>query len=201
MNAPAKQPNVNKKIADFQRGTYGREVDKVDWTYYDTLVLDPAVLEYTLFNSSQGKDLSQTNYFGNGIFPQAQEFRIKAIKLLYTGANVKDTAGVTGLYTMMEKSTLTFQIQNKAPSYQKTLQEIFGIAMGFHFVPTVAGNNEGIMAFNRFIGIDPINRAIGLAALTPFTVPVKFYGAGAIPAAFTGDKIKVCLTGILRRLV
>jgi len=195
----AKKPNMKSAIERMGEGTYGKEVDRVDWPYYDELTLTAGVNEYTLFNQSQGKTLAQTNYFGNGIFPQAQEFRIKALKIEYLAAGTKTSADIISLYKLLWDSTLQFQIQNKPPSYQKTMFEAMGIPMGFHVTPGVAGDNESIMSYGRFLGIDPLNRQIFLAALTPWTTKINFYGA--LPAALLGDRIRISWNGILRRLV
>ena len=197
MNAPATVRRRRPEQLD--KGTYGQEIDRVDWTYYDTLTLDPAVSQYILFNSSAGKDLSLTNYNGNGTFPRAQKLRIKAFKVEYTSNSVKNTAAIDSLYQLFNRSTIQLTITNQPPSYQKTLMETMGIPLAFHATPTVAGNNELIESFGRFLGIDPINRAIVLAELTPFTVPINFYLP--VPAALAGDQIRIGLAGMLRRYV
>jgi hypothetical protein len=194
---PLALPSAEKNITELGEGTFGRERDVSDWSYYDTLTIDPTNSEYTLFNQNAGRSLAETNYNGNGLFPQAQQLRIKAFKVFYRANGTKNSNDITSLYQLLEQSTITLQIQNKAPSYQKTLMETFGISMGFHATPTVAGDTELIMSLNRFVGIDPLNRAIVIAALTPFTVNIKFYGP--IAAGLTGDKIKIALSGLLKR--
>jgi hypothetical protein len=131
--------------------------------------------------------------------PQAQEFRVRAVKVEYLSTSTKATAAVENLYQLLFDGVLQLTIQNKPPSYQRTLFEAMGIPLAFHTVPSVAGDSEGIMSLGRFVGIDPLNRFILLAALTPWTMKVSFNGT--IPAALIGDRIRVSLAGMLRRLV
>jgi hypothetical protein len=193
--APAAPVSVNQTLVKLQQGTYGRAVEKLEWSYYDSFAVNPAVLENRLFVVSTAvKTLDQSNFSGNGSLPQGQDFAIRAIKLQYVQSAVRVAVDINSLYTFLSTSTLQFKIEGKASQYTKTLMEIMGLPIGFH----VSGA-EFASSYGRFVGIDPLNIKIQLAAQTNFDVTINHWAPPA--AALTNDRVRVILSGILNRAV
>lgn len=187
--------NVNKTLVKLQQGTYGRAVEVLDWSYYDSYLISATILENNLFQlSTTGKTLDQTNFTGNGSLPQGQELSIKAIKLQYVQAAGKAAGDIDSFYQFLSTTTLQFRIEGKASQYTKTLMEIFGVPISLH-----VASAQWVQSYGRFVGIDPLNKRIKLAAQTNFTVQVNSWTPPA--AALVNDRIRVILSGILTRAV
>ena len=193
--APTPKPSVNQTLINLQQGTYGRAIEKLDWSYYDSFPVNPAIQEQKLFvvNTTQ-KTLDQSNYPGNGQLPQGQEFLIRAIKVQYVSITTKAGVDINSLYSLLSTTTLQFTIQGKASQYTKTLLEIIGLPLAFH----VSGA-EFSQSYGRFVGIDPLNVKIKIAAQTNFEVTLNHWTAPA--AALLNDRVRIILSGILNRAV
>lgn len=181
-------------------GTYGTEGDELDWSYYDEALIAVATLTHRLFTTplgSGGKTLDQTNLTIAGQIPQGQLLDVRAIKIMYTSASAKGTAGVQDFYNLLARTTVSVKLQNKESMGQWTLQELLGASTLIALTPTVAGDQIPIIE-PKFHGVFPLNKKIVLAALTPFEVTIAHHAA---PAATTvGDRLKVALSGILTRV-
>lgn len=181
-------------------GTYGTEGDELDWSYYDEAIIAAATLTHRLFTTplgSGGKTLDQTNLTIAGQIPQGQLLDVRAIKVMYTSAAAKGTAGVQDMYTLFTRTTVTIKLQNKESMGQWTLQELMGASTLVALTPTAAGDNIPLIQ-PKYHGVFPLNKKIVLAALTPFEVTINHHAAPAATAA--NDRLKVALAGILTRV-
>ena len=181
-------------------GTYGTEGDQLDWSYYDEAIIQAATLTHRLFTTplgSGGKTLDQTNLTIAGQIPQGQLLDVRAIKVMFTSAAAKATAGVQDLYTFLRRTTISVKLQNKETMGQWTLQELLGANFNVALTPTAAGDNIPLIS-PKFHGVFPLNKKIILAALTPFEVTVIHHVAPA--ATMANDSLKIALAGILTRV-
>jgi len=183
--------------------TYSSAGEKLDWTYYDSLVLAAAGTEFSLFQIPIGggatpKTLADTNVNLGGMIPNGQNFTIRAIGAEYLSHNVKASADIDLLYNFLRVATVRFFITGKDALYSKPLTEIMGIPLLFHSVPAVAGNNENIFSMGRFVGINPLNVPLILDEQTSYEVRVNIPAAlGAI--SLVADIVRISLRGILIR--
>jgi hypothetical protein len=190
------KPSVLQKL---QRGTYGAGGEKIDWTYWDTLVLATATTMFRLFVNplgSGGKTLADTNMTSAGVMPQGQHLTVHALKLFYVSNAAHNTAAVQSLYSFLRATTLEFIIPGKYTIGQWTLAEMMGTSSLFAVTPTAAGDNIPLIQ-PTFKGVFPLNTPITLAALTPFEVQIQMHVASA--AGLDGDRVLVGLNGKLLR--
>jgi hypothetical protein len=182
--------------------TYSNLGEKLDWSYYDKLVLAAAGTEFTMFQvpvGQGGKTLADTNMKTAGQVPTNQGFIIRAVRAEFLSHAVKATADLELLYNWLRVVTVQLFIDGKDAIYQKPLTEIMGIPLLFHVTPTVAGNNELIGSMGRFLGINPLNIPIMLGRNTHFEVRITYPTAlGAVN--IVGDELRISLGGILERL-
>jgi len=195
-------------LQKLQVGSYGTEGDAAEWTYYDRIAIAAAVLTNRLFTNpvgAGGKTLADTNLQVAGQIPQAQNFEVSAIKIMYTAAPFSLIAGVPvlrnelSLYAinqLFDETTVAIKLSNKDNTGLWTLQELMGSAFQATVAP--AAPTWGISQMQpKFHGIFPLNRKIVLAALTPFEVTVTHHVA---PLSYVvGDHLRIGLSGILTR--
>ncbi len=188
-------------LMELQSGSYGQQAEIVKYAYWDQAVIAVATLQHRLFQvpvgGGVGKTLDQTNLKQSGQIPQAQRFKVHELRVLYTSAAAKGTAGVQDFYTLCRSTTVEFKLQNKDAHLQITLQELMGLSSAIAVTPTVAGDNIRI-AQPRFSGIFTFGKQpVTLAAMTPFEVLITHHVA---PGATTaGDILKISLGGVLTR--
>lgn len=201
MKFPGQQQSRKMRALDrLQRGTFSNVGEVLDWSYYDTVLLAAATTVHQFFQigvGSAGKTQDLTNFPATGLMPQGQSLDVRAIKVSYAGAAVKNSAGVNDVLQTMGNTFLEFKIQNKAAVYSKTLIEIMGIPLSVLATPTVAGDFLFQASQGRFVGIDVLNVPITLAALTPFTVTMAH--VTAVTAGQANDRVKIVLAGRLIR--
>jgi hypothetical protein len=190
----------DRAITNMQRGTYSAFGEAIDWTYYDTATLAATTTPLRMFQAglTSGKTLDATNFPQNGMIPAGQNFQVWAVKIAYIAQAVHATADLIALYKALNAMSLELVIGNKAPLYQKNVGDVFGAPMFFNITPTAAGDNLLVTSVGRFIGIEPLNKPIILAAMTPFAINVTPWTAPA--AALAGDFVRVSLLGKLDRL-
>lgn len=181
-----------------QRGTHGAGGEILDWSYYDTAALDPAVNVYPMFTvqKSAAKPLNQTNMTLGGQIPNGQRMTVRHIKAFYISAVAHATADVQSLYSFLDNSTMEIFIPGKDSLLTVTLAELMGAATLFALTPTVAGDNIPLMQ-PRYHGIFPLNSPIILAGQTSFEVRVTTWVAVAV--ALKGDMWMLSLNGKLER--
>lgn len=186
-----------QQMLSLEGGTYKPGSGQIlEWTYYDRFTLAAATQKFKMFQEAinQGnKTLADTNMIRGGAIPQAQHFVIHNIFCsLYPNANeaVGDWPDITNF---LQETVLEFNIANKSPQGQWTLDEIFGSALpGAFDVSTPASE---IIARSPFSGHKPLNEPIVLAAQTTFDVTVELLTAS--DAALDGFKFRVNLQGEL----
>ena len=193
-------------LKNLQRGTYGKEGERIDWTYYDTETITTGTQIVRLFQvplGTAGKTEDFTNLSTAGMMPQGQKLRVFAIKVFWTSqpgagpAITKTTAlDVESLYTQLARTVLKIRIENKAPMGVWTLQELLGLSLAVGVNPALTLN----LPFQnpRFHGIFPLNKKITLSALVPFFVEITH--SVNPPAAVNGDLLKIGLAGELTRV-
>jgi hypothetical protein len=190
-------------LAEMSLGTYASTGEKIDWSYYDSLVLTATGTEFSLFQVPIGggatpKTLADTNMTNGGVLPQGQKFVVRAIRAEYLSHNSKGSADIDILYNFLRAATVRFFITGKDALFSKPLTEVMGIPMLWHTLPTVAGNNESISSMGRFVGVNVLNVPITLAALTNFEVRINIPAAlGAV--SIVADVLRLSLAGILVR--
>jgi len=185
------------------RGTAAPIGEVMDYTYYDSLLLAAAGTDFSLFQVPIGggavpKTSAQTNMISSGVIPQNQHLVVRAIRAEYLSAGVKASADIDTLYTWLQSVVVRVFISGKDALFYKPLTEIFGIPMLLHVTPTVAGDTELIAAMGRFLGVNPLNIPITLAALTTFEVRIS-YPTALGGAAIVGDSLRIGLSGVLTR--
>lgn len=191
------------QLNQFQEGSYGKGGEVLDWTYYSSTILANGTTSHNLFTAATGQTfegtvqtLDLTNMQSAGQIPQAQNFTVKNIKVMYAASAAIATAGVIALYSMLQQTTVEFILTNKYTMGQWTLQELLGAATLVPLTPTAAGDNIPLIQ-PRYHGIFPLNIPIRLAALTSFKLQVVHQTASA--AALNGHFLKIGLNGMLIR--
>ena len=191
------------KLSQFQEGSYGKGGEVLDWSYYSSTILANGTTTHNLFTAATGQtfegtaqSLDLTNMQAAGVIPQAQNFTVKNIKVMYATHAAIGTAVVANLYTMFAQTTVEFILTNKFSMGVWTLQELLGAASLVALTPTAAGDNIPL-AQPRFHGIFPLNVPIRLAALTSFYIRVIHQTAHN--ASLNGDWLKLSLNGMLIR--
>lgn len=182
-------------------GTYDwARAEKLEWSYYDSMVIDATTptLEYRLFQAAYGstaaKTLARTNMRTAGIMPQNQKLTAYVLKVAYIGSAVRTS--FQKILNLLNNSVLQVFISGKDAIYEKTLSEVFGIAMNVT-EETGAANIVTNPFVNKFPGLDRLNKQIVLAANTPFEVKITL--TAAPDASLNNDLIRVALSGLLLR--
>ena len=191
-------------LLDLQKGTYSDKGERLDWSYYDTLILKNALGAQTFRLFTQGigqtdptgavktKDL--TNMKTSGIMPQNQRLVIKAIRVTYTAHAALTSLVDTMLF--LNTAVLEVSINGKDASYQKPLSSIMKLAMGVQ-VATGAANIVLETAYAPISGCSVLRKPLVLAANVPFEVDITLAAASA--AALDADRCRIDLEGLLLR--
>ena len=194
-------------LEQMNAGTYKASGDIIDWSLWDTVVLDAAVPSNRMFINGLGtvvagaaRQLADTNVEGRqGGIPQGSKLYVKAIKIFYTqSATVHTEEFIRDWYRMLEQTTINLVISGKASYGQWTLAEVFGQTVGMVMEPAAAADNYSMATISRAIGILPLNLPIVLASNVTFDVTMQHWTAPT--ANLDDDKIKLALCGILERL-
>lgn len=187
-------------VAAMQRGTYSAYGEKLDWQYYDQVVLAATTAPMSFFSVGLGgaKTKDFTNFTANGSFPQSQKMKVRALQFTFVASAAKATADINLLYLALNQMYVEFRIGNKSPVWEGNLGSAFGSPIYMAVTPTVAGDNPSIQSTGRYTGIVVLNVPITLAALTPFKIDVT--PATAPAASIAGSWIRLGMLGILDRL-
>jgi len=192
--------SVIQQLLALQDGTYGLGGEGLDWTYYDTMAVDQSTptLSYRFFTiplGQGGKNLADTNMKTASMIPQGQKFAIYAIGGIYRAAAEYDAAAdYQAWLTMLERTTIDFQISGKATLLQMTLSQLFGV---HHGLEVATATIVGFPTIQKAASIVPLNTPILLASLVNFEIELVHHAA--LDAAQDGDKIKILLIGKLAR--
>jgi len=194
-------PTSSSVLTALQQGAVGTSGNTLDYSYYDTLVLDHTKSSYSMFQvpvGQAGKTLADTNMVSAGQVPQGERLTVGALKLIYeqNSGSVFNEAYASAFFDFLMNSTFEFFIQTQ--DYGKwTLAELMGAPMLAILSPATAGNNDAIFSVGKYVGIYPLNIAIPLPALANFQIKItpQIATAGAIDVS----KLRVSLPGILER--
>lgn len=201
MNGMRRVANPEQVLQNLGQGTYGRQVERLDYTYYDTAILAAATLQHRLFTQGLGgstnKTLDITNMPTSGQMPQGQHLSVRSVKVQYMGSAAKGTAFLTDLALAIARSTVEFIIPGKSDLGVWTLQEVIGYKLGISIVPTVAGDNIAYPALNCYAGEYKLRVPIVLASQTPFEVRITHQTA--VAATLANDRLQIGLNGVLLR--
>jgi len=212
--------NISQQAAALARnnlaeGTYGRQGERLDFSYYDTAFIDPAVMEHILFVNPVGsvvagvqKNRAMTNISKQGI-PQGHQFFVKAIKVFYTARRIikyvadpaqDPEAYLRDLYILFSDTVLNVTIEGKATIGEWPINELMGNPLNACIVPTAEANGKPIHVneFASFCGIFPLNIPIVLASLTDYRIVLHHYTAPT--DELDTDWLKISLNGRLKRL-
>ena len=202
---PTNAGQVQRAQSNLQRGSYGAQGERLQWSYYDSEKLATGTLEHRFFTQGVGKpftvggnkNLSDSNVISDGI-PQGQRFVVKAISAFYK-PHADFTEVIMNLLTQaLINSTLTMKITGKDSVFQVNLLELFGNNFPIQVVPATAADNYYYTGTSIIRASYPLNVPIVLSALTRFEGLVEHHVA--INTALDDDKLMISLQGVLERL-
>lgn len=190
-------------VANQQRGTYSKYGEKLSYSYFDTVALTAAGVDYSLFQTPIGggatpKTIAQTNMTLGGQIPQGQKFIITKLKFFYVSAAVKAAANEQTLNDFLAQGVIRIFITGKDAIYSKSVQEVLGQTIIWSDV-ALAASAPFSRSYSWYTGVDTLKTPITLAALTNFevrlTTPTALGGGNVL----IGDSVRVALSGTLFR--
>jgi len=198
---PAVNPKVEQELSrktgeSFEGKTYGKEVEtKNPFYYYDTHILDAAVVPVTLFNNAIARNLSQTNYPYQQL-PAGQSFDITGMRVSYYSHALAADATQQLFLDWINNVTVQVQIVNKVPSFERNLAALLGGQVQMVTAPalTVGSRNLSVWTGNTLV---KFKEKIYVDRQTPWFVRLQRDVANN--AALTGDWLRVEMQGILRQ--
>ena len=201
----AEQSRTSNAQAELASGTYMAVGEKLDWSYYDTQILQVANLSHTYMTQGVGKPfttgaiktIADSNILSENL-PEGLKFTIKAIKIFYLSAITKTSAALLEWFQLMHQGVLTFKIANKDAIWQTTLAEAISLNTAIIHHPAVAGDNDTNGQMNIIRSAYPINVDIVIAARTNWKILLEHTVAPG--ATVANDRLKISCQGILERL-
>lgn len=193
---------INPTLERMQSGTQMSMGEKIDWTYYDTIIVANAVRTHRMFTVALGggapaKTLAETNMMVQGLLPQGHKLYTKALKVFYTAPVGMDSENIQMIYDWIEKTTIEIKPSGKDSLGTWKLIELFGSPLQLAIIPTVPGDNIPINN-SRIVGILPLNKVLILAALASFEVRLETHFVQN--AELDGARFTFGLNGRLDRL-
>lgn len=167
---------------------------------YDTFTyLNTANPNQVLFQQFAGRALNLTNMTDAGKLPTGKSLIVRSFNVLLYMPTALNQASLLLLYEFLATTTVEFVKENRAPSFTKTLQMIFGLTSMMVFVPTVAGDNVMVPEpfFRGKMKID--TSALNLGANQTFYVQQNTNAA--LNAALNGLQIKYELDGLMSKKI
>lgn len=188
-----------------QTGTYKADGDILDFTLWDRIEIDNAVLIHRMFVNGLGspggvvgnRNLADTNLQGNQGIPLGQKLYVRAIKVFYRADEVRTPAEIVAWHDMLANTTINFAIPGKDTYGQWALDEVLGIPVSMMNVPAATNYNPSESA-GKYVGILPLNLPIVLASQVAFNITLEHHVAAS--ADLADDILKIGLNGILERL-
>ena len=202
----ATRPNKSKTaIAQekMMQGTYNTQGEIRDWTYYDTQRINSTTLSHSFFtdgigspfsDGSANKTFADTNIITKGM-PNAQNFNIKAIKVIYKPDEVRVETEMVAIFDLLAETTFSFKIANKDNTLELNMLDLMGINFGVTQAAAVLGQSPVRSIVSKAY---PLNISIPVSALTTYRANVQHHAAPA--AGIVGDKIQISLQGFLQSL-
>jgi hypothetical protein len=178
-----------------QKGNFG-DPESV----YDTFVyLNTDSQQKTMFQTFAGRTLDLTSMTDAGKLPTGKSLVVKSFNVYMSFPGILTNAKLLKLYTFLATTTVEFIKENKAPSFTKTLQMLFGLTSLLQLVPTTAGDN--VMNLQPFFrGKMKINsRALDLGANQTFFV--RQTAQAALDADLNTLRIVYELDGLMSKRV
>ena len=112
---------------------------------YDTFVYDNTKSATALlFQQFAGKTLDLTNMTDSGKLPTGKSQVVKSFNVYLYLPVLMTNAIMLEVWDFLARTTVEFVKENRAPSFTKTLQMLFGLSALYQIVPTVAGDNVPI---------------------------------------------------------
>jgi len=190
------QEQKRRKVSQSLEGrTYAASVEVRDpFVYYDTHVLDAATGTVVLFNNASGtKPKSQTNYLFQQL-PAGQAMDVYGLRVMYYAHAAVDDAGQLALMTWLNRTVIQVAINNKVPSYERTLAGLIGGQIQAVTAPAVTVNSKNLSQWTANT-IVQFKKKIYIDQNIQWTVSLLREVANA--AALTGDYLRVETIGRL----
>jgi len=201
----------------FAQGAYNPgSVTIVDWEYWDTLTVNHANPQTTLFSDRTGqnsKTLADTNMTGQGgALPTGQWMQVWALRVFgYWKGSAQNAVPYSlvsqeaqDVLNLIATTTVDVGIANLATQGQWTLQSLMGISLTGTVLPAATFFANPAIQGPRWHGIYPLNNPITLPEQTGFTVTLIHQDMSATSWANThtinGSLIRIGLVGKLARM-
>jgi hypothetical protein len=186
-----KRQTVSEKLSN---QTYSGAVEVKDpWVYYDTYVLDALVPPTVMFNNAVAKARSLTNYTFQQL-PSGQSFDITGMRVSYTSITALTDVAALALLAFLRVAVLQVVINNKVPTYERTLAGLIGGQLQVITAPAVTVNSQ-ILSKWQADTVVHFKKAIKLDQTVQWTVNILKDAANA--ASLTGDYLRVEMIGRL----
>jgi hypothetical protein len=167
---------------------------------YDTFTyLNTAAQQQVLFQTFAGRSLDLTNMTDAGKLPTGKSLIVRQFNVFCFMPTVVTNAIMLKLYNFLAKTTVEFVKENRAASFTKTLQMLFGLSMLVQHVPTTAGDNV-LSPQPFFRGHMKINTsALNLGSNQTFKVIQTSYIA--LDADLNGLQVRYELDGMMSKKI
>jgi hypothetical protein len=169
--------------------TFSKTRDVRDpYVYFDTYVLDAAATPTVLFNNgSNAKARSLTNYPFQTL-PSGQSFDIHGLRVAYSGHALMADATQQLLMAFLRVTVLQVQITNKVPTYERSLDSLFGGQIHVVTAPAVTVNSQNL---SKWQGDTVIRFKKKIYLDQTVQCSVNLLKDAAPDAALTGDYLRV----------
>ena len=167
---------------------------------YDTFTYSNTAAQTSLlFQTFAGRTLDLTNMTDAGKLPTGKSLMVHSFNVFLIMPTALTNALLLALYNFLASTTVEFIKENRAPSFTKTLQMLFGISTLAELVPTAAGDNIPMIQpwYKGKMRID--TRALDLGANQTFFV--RQTAQQALVAGLNGLQIKYEIDGLMSKKV
>lgn len=167
---------------------------------YDTFTyLNTANAQQKLFQNFSGRALNLTNMTDSGKLPTGKSLLVKSFNVYLFMPTIIVDATLVLLNSFLASTTVEFVKENRAPSFTKTLQMLFGLTALKVHVPTAAGDTVSSPEpfFRGKMKID--TSALNLGSNQTFYVQQTTNVA--LAAALNGLEIKYELDGLMSKKI
>jgi hypothetical protein len=188
-------------LENMQTGTYKGSGDVIDWSMWDRFTIDGTTptLQHRMFVQglgTPGRTMADTNVRGaQGGIPTGSKLYARAIVTIYQTDEARTEAECQAIADVLTETTFQFKIEGKGSYGEWCFDQMMGVPFTGGKVAAAVGES---FSNGRFVGILPLNLPIVLASQTSFEGLVDHHVAPS--SDLDGDKLKVCLVGILERL-
>jgi hypothetical protein len=168
---------------------------------YDTFVyLNTASSQQILFQTFAGKTLDLTNMTDSGKLPTGKSLVTHSFNVYLYAPAVLNNAKTLKLFDFLARTSVEFVKENRAPTFSKTLQMLFGLTSLAQLVPTTAGDNVSGFPVPFFRGkMKIVSRAMDLGANQTFFVRQTTFAA--LDADLNTIQIRYELDGLMSKKI